>query len=116
MTEQSHEAAAALIGAYVLGAVPPEEVPAMRAHTLSCDECMAEADELSETAGSLSLTVEPVAPPLGFTETVLERVQDRSRPSTPSPTSGRWGAARCAFLRGCSDLRGRHGGDRARRP
>jgi anti-sigma-K factor RskA len=91
MREQSHEDVKALIGAYVLGAVPPEEVPSIRAHMLSCDECMAEADELSEAADSLSLTVDPVAPPLGFTQAVLERAaQERSGAPRPSTSRRRW--------------------------
>jgi anti-sigma-K factor RskA len=89
--ERSHEDVKALIGAYVLGAVPPQEVSSIRAHILSCDECMAEADELSEAADSLSLTVEPVSPPFGFTQTVLERVaQERDVAPTPGTTRNRW--------------------------
>lgn len=85
--EQSHEDVKALVGAYVLGAVPREGVPSIRAHILSCDECMAEAEELSEAARSLSLTVESVAPPPGFTQTVLDQVaQERSGTPTPSRT------------------------------
>ena len=89
--ERNHEDVKALIGAYVLGAVPPEEVPSIRAHILSCDECMAEADELSGAADSLAFSVEPLAPPPGFAQTVLERVaQERSETSTPSAARGRW--------------------------
>ena len=70
MKDQDHEGVKAVIGAYVLGAVPAEEIPQIRAHILSCEECRAHADELSKAVESLSLSVEPVAPPPGFTQSV----------------------------------------------
>lgn len=89
--EQSHEEVKALIGAYVLGAVPPEEVPSIRAHMLTCDECMAEADQFSGAVDSLSLSVEPVAPPPGFTQNVLERVtQERAGATAAAPARPGW--------------------------
>ena len=58
MTDERHAEIKELIPAYVLGAVPPEEIPSIRAHILSCDECIAEADRFAETASSLALSVE----------------------------------------------------------
>ena len=58
----------------------------MRAHLTSCDECRAEADELSKTAESLALSVEPVDPPAGFARSILDRVADeRAEAATPGP-------------------------------
>ncbi|MGH2699063.1 MAG: anti-sigma factor [Actinomycetota bacterium] len=89
--EQSHEEVKDLLGAYVVGAVPPEEVPSIRAHLLTCDECMAEADHLSDAADSLLSSVEPVAMPPAFTRTVLERVErERAGTTLSMPSRRRW--------------------------
>lgn len=74
MTERTHEELKSLVAAYVLGAVPPEEVGAVRNHILTCDECMAEADEHSRAIDSLALAVEPVAVPAGFSERVIAQI------------------------------------------
>lgn len=87
MTERTHEELRSLVAAYVLGAVPPEEVRVVRAHILTCDECMAEADDYAGAMDSLALAVDPVAVPDGFSERVMERVAARtttSEPVTPS--------------------------------
>jgi anti-sigma-K factor RskA len=89
----SHEEVKAVLGAYVLGAVPPEEVRYIRAHILTCDECMEEADQLSAAAESLSFSVEPVVPPSGFTRDVLElAAQERNGATTPATPRRRWRA------------------------
>ena len=66
-----HDELRSLIPAYALGAVPEDEVGLIRDHILSCDECMAEADRLSETTGSLALAVEPIPLSDGFADRVL---------------------------------------------
>jgi anti-sigma-K factor RskA len=66
-----HDELRSLIPAYALGAVPQDEMGVIRDHILSCDECMAEADRLSEATGSLALAVEPVALPDGFADRVM---------------------------------------------
>jgi anti-sigma factor RsiW len=60
-----------LVAAYVLGAVPPEEGPFIRAHISTCDECMAEADGYGEVATSLALAVDSVPLPRGFADRVV---------------------------------------------
>ena len=67
----SHEEMRDLVAAYVLGAVPAEEAPFIRAHISTCDECMAEADRYSEVASSLALAVDSVPLPKGFADKVL---------------------------------------------
>lgn len=84
MTERTHEELKSLVAAYVLGAVPPEEVRIVRAHILTCDECMAEADDYAGAIDSLALAVEPVAVPHGFSERVMARVADTS-PAAATP-------------------------------
>jgi anti-sigma-K factor RskA len=67
----SHDDMRELVAAYVLGAVPPEEEPFIRAHISTCDECMAEADRYSETSASLALAVESAPLPKDFADKVL---------------------------------------------
>lgn len=87
--ELTHSELKALIAPYVLGALPAEEVPVVRSHMLSCEECMAEADAYSRDAGALLLTVDPVAPPEGFTERVLARVPEEQQ-SAADTVRRRW--------------------------
>ena len=74
--DDSHESIKELIAPYVLGAVPPEEVPAIRSHLLSCEECMAEADSYASVEAQLALTVAAEPLPAGFADRVIERVRD----------------------------------------
>jgi anti-sigma-K factor RskA len=83
--DRTHEDLKFNIAPYVLGALPSEEIPSMRAHLTSCDECRAEVDELSKTAESLALSVEPVDPPAGFTRSILDRVADERAEAAASP-------------------------------
>ena len=86
MKDRTHEDLKSNIAPYVLGALPVEEIAPMRAHLTSCDECRAEVDELSKTAESLALSVEPVDPPAGFSRSILDRVADeRAEAASPSP-------------------------------
>ena len=93
MDEREHEDMRSLIAPYVLGAVSPEEMAHVRAHLLSCDECLAAAERLAPAADSLAASVEEVEPPPGFSERVMNQVRaDRSTAAaaTPSPAR-RWG-------------------------
>ncbi|MEA2517173.1 MAG: hypothetical protein QOG16_1011 [Actinomycetota bacterium] len=66
-----HEEIRSLLAAYVMDAVPPEEVPAIRAHILSCEECFAEADSYAESLVALSISVGPSPLPAGFADRVV---------------------------------------------
>ena len=68
---QRHEEMRDLVAAYVLGAVPPEEEPFIRAHISTCDECMEEADRYGEVATSLALAVDSVPLPKDFADKVV---------------------------------------------
>ena len=50
-------------GAYVLGALPPEELEAFRAHLGGCAECRRAVEELQAAADALPVGVQQVAPP-----------------------------------------------------
>jgi anti-sigma factor RsiW len=88
--ETNHEEMKELIAAYVVGAVPPDEVPTVRAHILSCEECLAEADGYSEAAAALALTVEAVEPPSGFVDRVMAQI-DGAAPVARPARRWRWG-------------------------
>ena len=74
MTERTHEELKGLVAAYVLGAVPADEVGLVRSHILTCDECMAEADQHSAAMDALALAVEPMPVPAGFSERVMAQI------------------------------------------
>lgn len=86
MTERTHEELRSLVAAYVLGSVPPEEVGIVRAHILTCDECMAEADGYSAAMDSLALAVEPVPVPAGFADRVLAQLAPAEESSAAQET------------------------------
>jgi anti-sigma-K factor RskA len=71
MTELTHDELRELIAPYVLGAVEDEERSIVRAHILTCDECMRAADEYSEVTSWLESEVEPVEVPAGFAQRVI---------------------------------------------
>lgn len=85
MSGLSHEEVKDLVGAYVLGAVPEGEAQLVRAHILSCDECLAEADSYMAPAGSLALAVEPVDPPAGFADRVMAAALGTAEAEGPRP-------------------------------
>jgi anti-sigma-K factor RskA len=74
--EKTHEEFKALIAPYLLGAVPSDEVPLIRAHILSCEECLSEADSYSTVTASLALAADPVPLPSGFAERVMSRAAE----------------------------------------
>ncbi|MEA2505403.1 MAG: hypothetical protein QOH48_21 [Actinomycetota bacterium] len=77
--ELSHEAVKDLIAPYILGAVSPDEERSIRAHVMSCEECMQEAESFSAVTTALPLAADPVPLPSGFVERVVTQVHD-SRP------------------------------------
>ncbi|MGH2806900.1 MAG: anti-sigma factor [Actinomycetota bacterium] len=87
-----HDELRSLIPAYALGAVAEDEVGMIRDHILSCEECMAEADRLSEATGSLALAVEPVALSDGFADRVvaLARPDAEEEPGPLRLVPSRW--------------------------
>lgn len=81
MTERRHEELKELIAPYVLGAVPVEEEQEIRAHLLSCEECMTEADAYSTATAQLALAVDPKPVPDGFAENVVALARADSAPA-----------------------------------
>ncbi len=78
---RTHDEMKSLIAAYVLGAVSPEEMEEVRAHIISCEECMAEADGYSGAVSSLALSVAPETIP----DTLIDNVMREARAGAHPP-------------------------------
>ena len=85
-----HDEIQTLMAAYALGAVPEEEIPAIRAHILSCEECFAEAESYSETLAALSMAATEAPLPEGFADRVLQQATGDSASSAPVRKRFRW--------------------------
>ncbi|MGH2751948.1 MAG: anti-sigma factor domain-containing protein [Actinomycetota bacterium] len=81
----THDEMKSLIAPYVLGAVSPEETEQVRAHIVSCDECMAEADNYASVVSSLALSVEPEPVPAGLVDGVMSKVHREAAHDAPRP-------------------------------
>jgi anti-sigma-K factor RskA len=87
--DRPHEEYKALVAAYVLGAIPPDELAEVADHIASCEICLEEADAYSPLLGDLALTVDPVPLPVGFADGVLASVRQREpMPAGASKPSG----------------------------
>ena len=79
------------VGAYVLGALEPDEMDEMRMHLAECPRCSAEVRSLTELPALLDLVqadAEVAVPSPGLEEEVLDRyVRDRAR---SAPRRRRW--------------------------
>lgn len=105
MMAMDHDEVQESLGAYALGAMPEGEVAQMRAHILTCEACMRDADALTEAASSFGVSAGSVPLPAGFSERVLTQVRHErpSTPTTPSRSRPRWtsvlaGAASAALI------------------
>ena len=84
----THEEIELLVAPYVLGALPEDEIPIVRSHILTCEECMSEAEALSAIASELPSTVVAEEPPVGFAGRVFERLHQEA-PSVAEPSRRR---------------------------
>jgi anti-sigma-K factor RskA len=97
--ERSHEEVRSLIAPYVLGAVTAEEEALIRAHLLSCEECLAEADTHSAVTASLAYDVDPVPLPSGFSDRVIEQARG-ARPAAAPAAKRTWWLRPASVLTG----------------
>jgi anti-sigma factor RsiW len=67
-------------GAYVLGALEPEEREAFAEHLRTCDQCRREVDELRVAAEALPLTAEPLDPPAELRGRIMDVVRGEAAP------------------------------------
>jgi anti-sigma-K factor RskA len=89
--ERTHEELRELIAPYVLGAVDEDEAADIRSHVLSCEECMAAAENLSAAASALAVSVDPMPLPSGFEAGVVDRIHAESEPDrAPVRRPSRW--------------------------
>lgn len=84
-----HDEIQTLMAAYALGAVPDEEIPPIRAHILSCEECFAEAESYADTLGALSMAASEAPLPEGFADRVLQQATGGA-PAAPARKRFRW--------------------------
>jgi anti-sigma-K factor RskA len=92
----THDDMAASVGAYVLGALPPEELEGFRAHLADCAECRRAVEELGVAADALPIGVQQVAPPPALKGRIMAVVEAEAellaaagagadRPPAPAP-------------------------------
>jgi anti-sigma-K factor RskA len=92
-------------GAYVLGALEPQEHEAFAEHLRSCDHCRREVAELRVAAEALPLTAEPLDPPDALRSRIMEVVRADADERAHAQGEQRRGARARARVRG-SRLRG----------
>jgi anti-sigma-K factor RskA len=63
-------------GAYVLDALPADEVVAFEAHLMTCPECRAEVSDLQDVVGVLPLALEPVEPPASLRDRISRAIEE----------------------------------------
>jgi len=73
MTE--HERWADAAGAYVLRAMPEDELREFEAHLADCPDCQAEVDELRPAAEALPVSAMPVSPPPALKARIMVEVE-----------------------------------------
>jgi anti-sigma-K factor RskA len=62
-------------GAYVLGALPPDEATAYEAHLVACPACRAEVEELMPAVEALPASVAPLEPPPALRDRLMTEVR-----------------------------------------
>lgn len=90
MTAMEHHEVRELLGAYAIGAMPDDELRRVRSHVLACEECMREADSLTDAATSFGLSAGTAALPAGFSERILETIRDERPAAAPTPRRRSW--------------------------
>ena len=78
-----HEEIHSVLAAYVMSAVPEDEVPAIRAHILSCEKCFEEAERFAAALTVIPESIEAEPLPEGFADRVVTAaVGDEPAPET----------------------------------
>ncbi len=89
--DRPHEDYRDLVAAYVLGAIPPDDLAEVAHHIASCTTCLEQAKAHSGVTDELALSVDPVPLPAGFADAVLAKAH-RTGPAPTEiaePTGGR---------------------------
>lgn len=85
--ERRHEEYEDRVAAYVLGAIPPDELAEVADHISSCPICMEEARAHSAVLKEIELTVEPVPVPTGFADDVVAKAHRKEEAPANAPES-----------------------------
>lgn len=83
--DRPHEEYKDLVAAYVLGAIPPDELAEAAHHIASCTTCLEEAKAHSDVIDELALTIDPAPLPTGFADGVLALAQRREPAPSETP-------------------------------
>jgi anti-sigma-K factor RskA len=67
------------VGAYLLGALPPDERDAFEAHLRDCAACRRDVEELQVAADALPASVAPVAPPAELKDRIMAVVESEAQ-------------------------------------
>jgi hypothetical protein len=78
MPGPDHDRWADAVGSYLLGALPPDELPGFEEHLASCPVCRREVDELQIAADALPASVTPVAPSAALKDRIMSVVESEA--------------------------------------
>ncbi len=67
------------VGAYLLGALPSEELDGFEAHLRDCEQCRRDVAELRVAADALPVSVAPVAPPPALKDRIMAVVESEAQ-------------------------------------
>lgn len=80
MTETNHERWSEDVGAYLLGALEPDEATALERHAEGCERCQAEIRWMTPAVNALPESVERLEPPRELRERVMAEVRFETEP------------------------------------
>lgn len=86
-----HAEVQSLMAAYAIGAVPADEVPALRAHILSCETCFTEAESYAEALAALAFASTPEPLPPGFADRVVAAALSETPAGQQEPAAAKRG-------------------------
>ena len=71
--DMAHDLMQALVAAYAMDALEPDERDEVRQHLKTCERCRTDLEGFEQTVAWLSLATPPTPVPLGFAERILTR-------------------------------------------
>ena len=71
----THEELKSMLAPYAIGAVTHDEMRVLRSHILTCEECMEEADQLTDAASLMTYAADEAPLPAGFADRIMEVVE-----------------------------------------